>query len=54
MRCSGLRRSREARDESWPVEIAESSLHTIHNLQLLDIDGDHRDEIVAAAGKACS
>ncbi len=34
--------------ERWPVEIAESSLHTIHNLQLLDMDGDHRDEIVAA------
>ena len=26
-----------------------SSLHTIHNLQLLDVDGDHRDEIVVAA-----
>jgi hypothetical protein len=24
-------------------------LHTIHNLQLIDLDGDHRDEIVAAA-----
>ncbi len=35
-------------DESWPVEIAESSLHTIHNLQLVDMDGDHRAEIVAA------
>jgi FG-GAP-like repeat len=34
--------------ERWPVEVAESSLHTVHNLQLLDIDGDHRDEIVAA------
>ena len=34
--------------QPWPVEIAESSLHTIHNLQLLDMDGDHRDEIVAA------
>ncbi len=34
--------------ERWPVEIAESSLHTIHNLQLLDMDGDHRDEVVAA------
>ena len=34
--------------EHWPVEIADSSLHTIHNLQLVDIDGDHRDEIVVA------
>ena len=30
--------------EHWPVEIAESSLHTIHNLQLVDMDGDRRDE----------
>ena len=32
--------------KSWPVEVAESSLHTIHNLQLVDLDGDRRDEIV--------
>jgi len=36
-------------NEPWPVEIADSSLHTIHNLQLVDLDGDHRDEIVAAS-----
>jgi len=36
-------------NEPWPVEVAESSLHTIHNLQLVDLDGDRRDEIVAAA-----
>jgi hypothetical protein len=35
-------------DEQWPVEIANTSLHTIHNLQLVDVDGDHRAEIVAA------
>lgn len=34
--------------ENWPAEIADSSLHTIHNLQLLDTNGDHRDEILAA------
>ncbi len=34
---------------AWPVEVADSSLHTIHNLQLVDIDGDRRDEIVVAA-----
>ncbi len=33
---------------SWPVEVADSSLHTIHNLQLVDLDGDRRDEIVVA------
>ncbi len=35
--------------ENWPVEIADSSLHTIHNLQLIDLDQDRRDEIVLAA-----
>jgi hypothetical protein len=35
--------------DRWPVEVADSSLHTIHNLQLVDVDGDHRDEIVLAS-----
>ena len=35
-------------NQAWPVEIADQSLHTIHNLQLVDVDGDHRDEIVLA------
>ena len=34
--------------QPWPVEIAEETLHTIHNLQLVDVDGDRRDEIVLA------
>ena len=36
------------RRTAWPVEVADQSLHTIHNLQLVDLDGDHRDEIVLA------
>ena len=32
-----------------PAEIADSTLHTIHNLQLVDMDSDGRDEIVVAA-----
>jgi len=35
--------------ELWPLEVAVSSLHTIHNLQLVDIDGDGRDEVVVAS-----
>jgi hypothetical protein len=35
--------------EHWPVEIADASLHTIHNLQLVDLDGDPGAEIVAAS-----
>jgi hypothetical protein len=37
------------RSDAWPAEIASSSLHTIHNLQLVDVDSDGRDEIVVAA-----
>ena len=33
----------------WPTEIADDTLHTIHNLQLVDLDGDKRDEILVAA-----
>jgi hypothetical protein len=36
-----------ARD-SWPAEVAEATLHTVHNLQLVDLDGDRRDEVVLA------
>jgi hypothetical protein len=36
-------------DAEWPSEVADSSLHTIHNLQLIDLNGDRRDEIVLAA-----
>ena len=36
-------------DANWPSEVADSSLHTIHNLQLIDLNGDGRDEIVLAA-----
>jgi FG-GAP-like repeat len=35
--------------EPWPMEVADESLHTIHNLQLLDFDGDGRDEMLLAA-----
>jgi hypothetical protein len=34
--------------EDWPVEVAESSLHTAHNLQIFDVNGDRRDDIVVA------
>ena len=33
---------------AWEFEVAEDSLHTTHNLQLLDLDGDGKDEIVIA------
>jgi len=33
----------------WPSEAADDSLHTVHNLQLVDLDGDGKDEILLAA-----
>jgi hypothetical protein len=33
---------------AWPVEVADESLHTTHNLQLVDFDQDGKDEIVIA------
>ncbi|HEX8200335.1 MAG TPA: VCBS repeat-containing protein [Isosphaeraceae bacterium] len=35
--------------EPWPVEVADEALHTVHNLQLVDFDGDGTDEVVLAA-----
>jgi hypothetical protein len=35
--------------DPWPVEVADEALHTVHNLQLLDFDGDGTDEVVLAA-----
>lgn len=33
----------------WPVEVAEDTLHTVHNLHLLNFDDDPQDEIVLSA-----
>jgi hypothetical protein len=33
----------------WPVEVADDALHTVHNLQAIDFDGDGQDEVVLAA-----
>jgi hypothetical protein len=36
-------------DLPWPVTVADESLHTTHNLQILDFDGDGKNEVVIAA-----
>ena len=42
-------------DRSGPTEVADDSLHTVHNLQLIDLDGDRRDRGRARRlGRACS
>jgi len=34
---------------NWPAQTAEKGLHTIHNLQLVDMNKDGRDEILLAS-----
>lgn len=34
--------------EPWPVELVDDSLHTVHNLQLVNLDRDPSDEILVA------
>ncbi len=34
--------------KDWPVETAHKGLHTIHNLQLVDLNGDRQDDILLA------
>jgi hypothetical protein len=33
----------------WPVEVADESLHTVHNLQVVDLDDDGKSELLLAA-----
>ncbi len=33
----------------WPSQVADSGLHTVHNLQIVDCDGDNKDDILFAA-----
>lgn len=35
--------------DAWPVEVVDSSLHTTHNLQVVDFDDDGRNDIVVSA-----
>jgi len=35
--------------DAWPVEVVADNLHTVHNLQVTDFDGDGRDDVVLAS-----
>ncbi|RUL89092.1 hypothetical protein TsocGM_03740 [Tautonia sociabilis] len=35
--------------DEWPVEVADDSLHTTHNVHPIDLDGDGFDELVVAS-----
>jgi FG-GAP-like repeat len=49
VRVQVLRVPADPTTSAWPSELADDSLHTIHNLQIVDVDGDGRDEILLAA-----
>ena len=36
--------------DRWTFEVADDTLHTTHNLQIVDFDDDQRDDIVVAGG----
>jgi hypothetical protein len=35
--------------DAWPVEVADNSLHTIHNLQIVSFNNENRDDILLAS-----
>ncbi len=35
--------------DPWPSEVADEGLHTAHGLEVVDLDGDGRDELLVAA-----
>jgi len=35
--------------EAWPMKVLEDSLHVMHNLDVVDMDGDSRQELLAAS-----
>ena len=35
--------------EPWPVEVADDTLHILHNFAVLDFDGDRDDELLTAS-----
>ncbi len=39
----------EPATKPWPVEVADDTLHTVHNLWLIDWDDDGREEILLAS-----
>jgi hypothetical protein len=38
-----------AAGEPWPTEVADDTLHILHNFLPVDLDGDRRDELVMAS-----
>ena len=35
--------------DPWPMEVADDTLHTVHNLQVVDFDDDGRDNVLLAS-----
>jgi hypothetical protein len=49
VRVEVFRIAPECTSAEWPREVADESMHTIHNLQIVDVDGDGRDDVLLAA-----
>ena len=39
----------DPRREAWPMEVADDTLHVLHNFTVVDLDGDRREELVTAS-----
>jgi hypothetical protein len=39
----------DPRRAPWPVEVADDTLHILHNFTVVDLEGDGRDELVTAS-----
>jgi hypothetical protein len=44
-----LRVPKDPARDPWPIEVAEDTLHIVHNFAVVDFDGDGDDELVAAS-----
>ena len=49
VRIEVLRVPERPESDPWPSELADEGLHTAHGLQVVDLDGDGRDELLVAA-----
>jgi hypothetical protein len=44
-----LRVPKDPARETWPVEVADDSLHIVHNFAVIDFDGDRDDDLLTAS-----
>jgi hypothetical protein len=44
-----MRVPRDPARDAWPVEVADDSLHILHNFTVIDFDGDRDDDLLTAS-----